>query len=74
MHNNDTLTDVHKFNYLRSLLERLAYEAIAGLTLSAANYKEAIEILKKRFGNKQLIVSKHMEVRSVWKLSLENMT
>ena len=37
-----------KFNYLRSLLERTAYEAIAGLTLSAANYHEAVAILKKR--------------------------
>ena len=58
----NTLSDVDKFNYLRSLLEKSAYEAIAGLTLSAANYSEAIEILKKRFGSKQLIVSKHMEV------------
>ena len=50
-----------KFNYLRSLLERTAYDAIAGLTLSSANYREAIEILQKRFGNKQLIISKHIE-------------
>ncbi len=42
-------------------LERSAYEAIAGLTLSSANYAEAVAILKKRFGNKQLIISKHME-------------
>ena len=50
-----------KFNYLRSLLERTAYEAIAGLTLSSANYGEAIEILKKWFGNKQLIISRDMD-------------
>ena len=61
IHNNDELTDVDKFNYLRSLLERTAYDAIAGLTLSSANYREAIEILQKRFGNKQLIIAKHME-------------
>ena len=51
-----------KFNYLRSLLENAAYDAIAGLTLSSANYSEAIEILKKRFGNRQIIVSRHMEI------------
>ena len=28
---------------------------------SSANYGEAIEILKKRFGNKQLIISRHMD-------------
>ena len=50
-----------KFNYLRSLLEHTALDAIAGLTLSAANYQEAVEILRKRFGNKPLIISKHME-------------
>lgn len=30
--------------------------------LTAANYHKAIEILTKRFGNKQRIVDKHMEV------------
>lgn len=61
IHNNTDLSDVDKFNYLRSLLERSAYDTIAGLTLSAANYQEAVEILKKRFGNKQMIIAKHME-------------
>ena len=61
IHNSTDLSDVDKFNYLHSLLERTAYDAIAGLTLylSSANYTEAVDILKKRFGNKQLIVSKH---------------
>lgn len=61
IHKNKELTNVEKFNYLRSLVERTAYDAIAGLTLSSTNYQEAIEILQKRFGNKQLIISKHME-------------
>ena len=61
VHSNDDLTDVDKFNYLRSLLERTAYEAISGLTLSSANYQEAIDVLHKRFGDRQLIISKHME-------------
>ena len=61
VHNSESLSDVDKFNYLRSLLERTAYEAIAGLTLSSANYQEAIDILKRRFGNKQMIIAKHME-------------
>lgn len=50
IHENNGLSDIHKFNYLRSLLECTAYEAIAGLTLTAANYHEAITILKKQFG------------------------
>ena len=51
-------TSVHKF---RSLFACTAYEAIADLTLSSANYAEAVVILKKIFRNKQLIISKHME-------------
>ena len=57
IHSSTELTDVDKFNYLRSKLERTARNAIAGLTLSSEN--EAIDILLKRFG-KQLIISRHM--------------
>ena len=38
-----------------------ALEAISGLNLTGANYDEAMEILQKRFGNKQLNINKHME-------------
>ena len=62
IYSSKALTDVDKFNYLRSLLERTTHDAIAGLTLSSANYQEAIEILQNRFGNKQLIIAKHMEL------------
>ena len=61
VHDNSALSEVDKFNYLRSLLERTAYDTIAGLTLSETHYREAIELLQKRFGDKQLIISKHME-------------
>ena len=61
IHSNDALSEVDKFNYLRTLLEGPASEVIRGLTLSSANYQDAISLLKKRFGNRQLIVSKHME-------------
>ena len=62
IHNNAALSDIDKFNYLKSLLERSAHESIAGLTLTSANYHEAVEILKKRFGNKKQIISRHMEL------------
>ena len=55
IHSNLELSEVDKFNYL---LDRSALDAIAGLTLSSANYQQAIEIIHKRFGNKQ---SKHMD-------------
>ena len=70
VHNNPTLTSIDKFNYLNSLLESAAAEAIAGLTLTSANYEEAIATLRRRFGNKQLIVNRHMDLL----LNLEGVT
>ena len=52
---NSDLSEVDKFNYLRSFLDHTASDAIAGLTLSSANYQQAVEILHKHFGNKQVI-------------------
>ena len=39
IHGNDGLSDIDKFNYLRSLLDHTALDAIAGLTLSTTNYR-----------------------------------
>ena len=58
---NQTLSDVEKFNYLRSLVESTAAAAICGLPLTANNYEVAKNILKKRFGQPQIIISAHME-------------
>ena len=62
IHENPTLSEIDKFNYLRSFLERSARESIAGLALTAHNYKEAVSILQKRFGNTQQIISRHMDL------------
>ena len=59
--NNPDLSGVEKFNYLSSLLEGTAREAIAGLSLTDANYAKAVTTLQKRFGGTQQIISKHME-------------
>ena len=61
VHLNGDLSDIDKFNYLRSLLGGTALDAVAGLALSSANYQQAIEVLRKRFGNRQVIISKHMD-------------
>eukprot|EP00731_Ephydatia_muelleri_P027563 Em0019g436a len=62
IHLNPDLSSVDKFNYLHSLVDGIAAEAIAGLALTSSNYEEAIALLKKRFGNKQQQISKHMEI------------
>lgn len=61
IHKNSKLAAIDKFNYLNSLLEKTASEAIAGLAITNANYEEAISILETRFGNKQMIINKHMD-------------
>ena len=62
IHNNADLSDVDKFNYLNSLVECTAQDAISALALSSDNYHEAVATLKKRFGNKQQIISS-----SIWR-------
>jgi len=39
-----------------------ASDAISGLSLTSANYEEAIAILKKSFSNKQQIINRHMDI------------
>ena len=46
VHSNTALSDIQKFTYLKSLVERTARDAISGLMLSADNYKEAVDILE----------------------------
>ena len=62
VHKNRDLSDIDKFNYLNSLLTGTAREAVAGLSLTTANYTEAVSILKKRFGNVERIKTRHMEI------------
>ena len=61
VHSNGELSDIEKFNYLNSLLERSTREAVSGLALTSANYHKAVDTLQKRFGCKQQIVNKHMD-------------
>ena len=55
---NPSLSDIDKFNYLRSLLEGSATE----LALTAENYGAAKDILEKRFGQPQIIINAQMEM------------
>ena len=62
IHTNPSLAPIDKFNYLKSLMDGAAAESIAGLSLTNANYEEAIAVLKSRFGNKQQIINRHMDI------------
>ena len=62
IHTNAKLSNIDKYTYLQSLLEGSAREAISGLPLTSDNYEEAISILEARFGDKQRIIHRHMDI------------
>lgn len=64
VHSNPGLTKIDKFSYLVSLLEGSASRAIEGLPVTEENYDSAVEILKKRFGKPQQLISAHMPGRA----------
>ena len=58
---NVSLSNTDKFNYLQSLLDGRARDAISGLSLTDANYATAVDILQRRFGDKERTIAAHME-------------
>jgi len=61
-HENGQFSEIDKFTYFKGFLGGEASAAIAGLSLTQRNYRAAIEILKKRFGDEQKIISAEMEM------------
>ena len=57
----EDLTDVQKFQYLAGYLTKEAKKCIEGFPLTSANYGQALDLLRERFGNPQLIISAHMK-------------
>ena len=60
VHDNIRISEVEKFNYLRSLLQGTAASSIAGLQLTAVNYSVALK-LKEQFAQEQTIINAHMD-------------
>ena len=48
-------------NYLTGLLKGEAARVIQGLPLSESNYQRAVDLLKERFGQKQVLINAHMD-------------
>ena len=59
IHEDRSLNLITKFSYLRDLLEGSAASSIAAFQTTEANYAAAIEVLQRRFGDEQVIVSGH---------------
>lgn len=60
VHDNDGLSKSQKFQYLRSLLTGAAMTSIKGLQATEACYDDAIDILQRRYGDKERIQQDHL--------------
>ncbi|XP_047032656.1 uncharacterized protein LOC124639368 [Helicoverpa zea] len=60
VHNNERISDIHKFHYLISYLEGDAARIISNLEVSSSNYKEAWSLLCARYDNKRLLINYHL--------------
>ncbi|XP_055605437.1 uncharacterized protein LOC129753629 [Uranotaenia lowii] len=61
IHDNEHLTKMDKFTYLRSSLQGDALKEINNIELSEANYDVAWKTLEVRYENKKLIVKAHLD-------------
>ena len=59
VHHNEDLADVDKLKYLRGYLEGSARSVIAGVPTTESSYATAVELLKKRFANPNVIERSH---------------
>ncbi|GFY63070.1 integrase catalytic domain-containing protein [Trichonephila inaurata madagascariensis] len=58
--NNSSLSKIEKLIYLKSLVGGVAAKSISGFALTESNYDAALELLKTRFGQKNLLINAHL--------------
>jgi len=61
IHNNETISPIQKFHYLKAVLKGAAAQIIKSLEFSAANYTVAWETIHNRFDNKSLLTYNHIK-------------
>ncbi|XP_055523061.1 uncharacterized protein LOC129717231 [Wyeomyia smithii] len=61
IHNNNQLSAMDKFSYLRSSLVGESLQEIESIEMTVANYEIAWDLLKKRYENRKLIVKAHLD-------------
>ena len=60
IHNKPNISNVQKFNNLVGYLEGQAKRRVEGFNITNENYQKALDLLCKRFGNTQVIITAHM--------------
>ena len=61
IHENAALANVDKLQYMKQSLFGIAADTISGLPLTNSWYRKALYLLEKRFEDKQIVISQHME-------------
>ena len=61
IHENNTLSEREKFNYLRVYVKGSVRKAIEYIKVTSSNYSKAIDALKKRYGRQRLVVEHLVE-------------
>ncbi|GBO26455.1 hypothetical protein AVEN_114447-1, partial [Araneus ventricosus] len=60
IHENDSLSEVSKFNYLKAHLGGSALSTIEGFASTPENYEIAIKLIKERFGRSDVLINTHL--------------
>ena len=61
IHRNPSLSEVQKFNYLKSLLHGDASQTIAGFSMTNTYYAKAISLLQERYGQTHKIIQTYVQ-------------
>lgn len=61
IHSDLLFDEIVKFNYLLSYIESEAKSVIEGISVTKQNYQIAIDLLKERFGRKEVIIFAHLD-------------
>lgn len=61
VHTNTTISDIHKFHYLRASLKDSASLIIQSLEFSAENYQIAWALLCERYNNDRILINNHVQ-------------
>ncbi|KAJ8977461.1 hypothetical protein NQ317_000038 [Molorchus minor] len=61
IHDKSDINTVQKFMYLKTSLKGEASSLVSDLPLTNANYQVAIDLLKKRYDNKLMVINTHLK-------------
>lgn len=61
IHNNESIDNISKFQYLKSYVEGPALALISSVTVSSDNYLIAWSLLCDRYNNKRILINEHIK-------------